>query len=489
MQYTNYLPAEQIKRLTAAQRNVLHYVLKSFIYSDCDLDQFHAIPREFFLCGLSKRYYLHLKELVQMGILEVLKNPTNGKETYYKAANGKKGQCKKYRFNPAILSGLKKIAWQSEPMSKRAYMATPAEQQKIKQSNLLKWTAKQHQAITIVATDHEAEINAIVTSEFISDRYSELVEGNKDCFHYCMDGKMSQHPLPIKTITAIAEKMGKNALFCNKSRIVYIDNETELLANKEAAIKVIYSELMSNIENGNFFLDRSETNNRLTTTFAVFPNALLHLLRFRGERIKQLDIKNSQFCILSNLIYCFNEKQTIRPILSQLKTIRQGKYFEAFKASFNQLQTTDGDLRTDAKEFLRCCKNGELYEVIAKNCAISRSEAKQAMFIICFADYRYNPAIKNVVKCLFPSIIGFIDLVKKHLKELDFATMLQEIESFICIDNVLNELKTANIPALTKHDSFCVPEPIEPIATDVVKKCLSNLLPLGFTLKIEGNER
>ena len=211
----SYLLDKQIKTslstLTAAQKNVLHYVLKSFIYSSTPLDVFKPIPQAFFLSGLSKRYSQHLKELVQIGILEVLKNPTNGKEIY---CFSKKSQPKQYRFNPSNLSGLKKIAWESEPMQKRSYMATAAEQKKQTQTALIRWTAKNLESLTIEAPDHQTEINKIVTNEFIDKKYSynEIVEGNKDCFYYCIDGEKREKPITADAIAKIAKKQGKKAM-------------------------------------------------------------------------------------------------------------------------------------------------------------------------------------------------------------------------------------------------------------------------------------
>jgi hypothetical protein len=62
---------------------------------------------------------------------------------------------------------------------------------------------------------------------------------------------------------------------------------------------------------------------------------------------------------------------------------------------------------------------------------------------------------------------------------------LQNVESSIFIDNILQTLYKRNINVLTKHDSFLVPESQVEVALEIIKEELIKFLPFGFSLKVE----
>ena len=162
---------------------------------------------------------------------------------------------------------------------------------------------------------------------------------------------------------------------------------------------------------------RNETNNRLDSNFTNMDSRLLQII-LEDNNLVQIDLANSQFAILANLL-----PETL-----------SSKDTELFKEKV---------------------KEGKFYEFIRSRLKISsRKEAKQSTFEMLFSSYKNkSPRIDKVNQAL-PELMDFIKDYKIKNGSNKFAIWLQQYESDIFIDGVLNSLHRKRIFALSKHDSI-----------------------------------
>jgi hypothetical protein len=178
----------------------------------------------------------------------------------------------------------------------------------------------------------------------------------------------------------------------------------------------------------------------------------------------------------------------LSPIIGKLE--KQKDYYSSFEKCFDLLLDVNGNLLQDVQDFIDVAADGVLYEQIALYSDLDKPQTKKAMFVVAFSSPQNNPEIKEKVKELYPNVINFIDSTKRTLPKKDkvcFAVMLQLIESYVCIDNVLMTLYKHKIKTLTRHDSFCVPRDSKEKASEIIKGELKRLLPHGFNLKTSWN--
>jgi len=466
-----------LPKLTPNEQKMLSYLLRSFFYQKTSLECFKPISSKHFLLNYGSRYWIPLKSLEEKGFIQI--------NHYYRftESENEKGSCKSYRINPNIfVKGFRLSDIQSK-QSKRT------------SNRLLLKTADNLREMVgnIQPSDVEQIVDDLVTAEYIENRYqdTELVEDGT--YFFAINGYLSKCPLPKDKILEIAKDKSLDALFCTKNRLFYIGNKAMIQAEKKAYVRASYIYMLDRFATGRQLevIDRSSTNDRLTTLFTIFPKHLLKYLKFCGQDFKQFDISNSQFCILANLIngfYDYKINGLLSPIIGKLE--KQKDYFPSFEKCFDLLLDVDGNLLQDVQNFIDVAKKGELYEQIALYSDLDEIQTKKAMFVVAFSSPQYNPEIKEKVKELYPNVINFIDSTKRALPKKDkvcFAVMLQLIESYVCIDNVLMMLYKHKIKALTRHDSFCVPRDSKEKAFHIINGELSRLLPYGFNLKTSWN--
>ena len=484
LDYQEKNKAKVLPPLAKNEQKMFNYILKYLIYQKAPLECFKGIPSETLIKGFgSGRYWQPLQSLEQKGYIQINHSycsiPTKVKERF----PNKKGFCKSYRINPNLfVKGFRFTDLQSE-QSKRT-------------SNrlLLKTADSLRQMVcNIPPSEIEKIVKNLVTDEYINDRYqdTELVEDGT--YFFAINGNLSNNPLPKDKILEIAKKNRLDAIFCIKNRLFFVGNQETIKAEKKAYVTASYIYILEKFATGKQLdvLDRSQTNNRLTTLFTIFPNDLLKHLKFCGQDFRQLDISNSQFCILANLIKGFSDhksKGLLIPIISKMQQLKD--YYPSFEKCFDLLLDVNGNLSADVQNFVKVATDGGLYEQIALSCNLTRPQTKTAMFVVAFSQPQYNPVAKEKVRELYPSVLNFVDSVKRALPKKDkvcFAVLLQLIESYVCIDNTLTAIHKHKIKVLTRHDSFCVPINSNGCYPSLIYNELTRLLPYGFNLKTSWN--
>lgn len=225
----------------------------------------------------------------------------------------------------------------------------------------------------------------------------------------------------IKTNNAIVKANEKGMSLINDNGKFIIANEIEFINKKKVSINLCYTDVIENLRMNHFWAKRNGTNNRLDTNLTNMCSLLVDDICYQNNLV-QIDLKNSQFTILSHILK-------------------------------EELNTRDFIL------FKTLSVSGKLYDHIATELGLeSKEKGKKAMFEIMFSSRKNNTIGKAKIKELFPSVVKWIDDYKKQNGDDFFSIMLQLKESFIFIDEIFNEIKSKKLFCLTKHDSFIVRE-------------------------------
>jgi hypothetical protein len=287
------------------------------------------------------------------------------------------------------------------------------------------------------------------------------------------------------------------------------------------------------IKHRNVYADRNDTNLRLDSNLTNLKGDFMSLLQIDGQRLSQVDLKNSQFRIF---VYLLEE--------AERRIMYANEDIEEIKTKFNLPETAKSEFRirlgegekiegkpvtllsilfdeycvqkvgvmrslsAEYKDFKKLVKTGKLYEHIqrlvwaetGKN--ISRKEAKGIMFTIAFSSHRYQPQEKQIMRKYFPNVIALIDGFKKAMIEqyqsaghadcsqkgnASFAILLQQAESLIFIDSILAKCHQRGIKALSKHDSIVCRQSDKHKVTKIVCKVLNELMgKASYVLDIDG---
>lgn len=252
----------------------------------------------------------------------------------------------------------------------------------------------------------------------------------------------------IKRSDAIqkAKEMKMNLIKDGKRFV--IEQPDSFISKKKEMIRIMYGEALLNLQNGNLRAKRNDTNRRLDTNFTNMCSELVDEICNQNDLI-QIDLKNSQFAILSLMLQ-------------------------------DKLNTPDFKL------FKSLTASGNLYEYIQDKLALNtRKEGKNVAFEILFSSHKNRTKNKTKLKELFPSVIEFIDNYKKENGDAMFAIKMQRKESTMFIDNIYNQLKKKKLFALTKHDSLIVKEENK---VEVIKLIEAYFEGLNFDYSIDIKE-
>ncbi|MFZ4106166.1 hypothetical protein [Flavobacterium sp.] len=280
--------------------------------------------------------------------------------------------------------------------------------------------------------------------------------GNLSIEDFQVDEQIKEHAIKlystngksfyVKTTDAIAKAKKQCKSLIKDDGRCGLAEPKNFLHNKKQSIGYSYLNSLVRLQRKDFKAERNPTNKRLDTNFTNMSSLLVDEICLQNDLV-QIDLSNSQFAILSNV----------------LKERLHSDDFEQFK---------------------ELSVSGQLYAYIQRIIGLeSVADAKNAMFEIMFSSRRNNTTSKAKLKKLFPSVIGWIDRYKKAHGDNQFSIMLQNKESEIFIDCLLIRIKKIKLFCLTKHDSLIVRRNDYPRVLDILKEEFAKI-SLEYSLKV-----
>lgn len=238
----------------------------------------------------------------------------------------------------------------------------------------------------------------------------------------------------------ILDKLNDDIQFFEFRNKYYLQDVNDFVNTKNEHIKLSYSYSFNKLYNDDFYAKRNSTNRRLDSNITNLSKVFFEndVIKWYGESLKEVDLCNSQPCILA---YAMSHPELFKT------------YFQD-----NNYILPEISLERDFFKFKDYVESGSLYEMLAKDADISRGKAKNGVFEILFSRETNNSSNKNKIKKVFPTVIKYVDDFKSQNGYKSFSVMLQKLESYLFLDYLLPVLQKNRLTVLTKHDCFICKE-------------------------------
>lgn len=206
---------------------------------------------------------------------------------------------------------------------------------------------------------------------------------------------------------------------------------------------------MNVIEADYKFFFQPHANNRVYHQISSMKRSLRKYLKWDEKRLYQIDITGSQMFLIAMM----------------------------FRSYFKQIHLPD-----DVNQYIQYCKDGQIYEVIAKEAGIeltkeNRSQfKKQMMSNVVFIDSKFmNNKLAKAFEKLFPNLYNFIKDEKAAITASKFALNLQAQEWDI-IQSIMIKAYAKGIKCVNLHDCIIFNDKKQ-------KETLMNLFEEEFIIK------
>ena len=253
----------------------------------------------------------------------------------------------------------------------------------------------------------------------------------------------------MKTSQLVSISKENNYSIIQTSQGCYLDDLEHFLNKKRLSIYLSYINSVDTLKEKRYRVKRNDTNRRLDTNLTNLYSELVDEI-CRQNNLVQIDLSNSQFCFLSELLK-------------------------------DELDTPDFMM------FQSLSYQGNLYLYVQKKLKLnSLKESKKMMFSLLFSSQKNTTTEKKKIKDLFPSVIDWVDRFKKLNGYKKFSVKLQNLESIFFIDNLLRLIKNKGIFCITKHDSLIIRQEDYNTVIELVKE-ISNQFGFGGVYKSDFN--
>ncbi len=425
--------------------------------------------------GGNRKYWIW-GYLTQIGVLEEYVYPDG---CAYKTDR----EAKRYRINPRLLDSDLKLVWY--------YVTDPPKQ--MEQGLLQERTHAILQSLTI--------INGL-SPEVIIQRHSSDIRQKAEGYQ----------PKIMPNGNLQYFRKGRKEVI--PSEVHAYQDEEHFIKYKDEELKFRYYnqlEEIANMKSSRRYPNRNTTNNRMDHELTNFPKLFYPYLRLDGETLFEIDLKNSQFCLLAgiigntDIIYTtifqglLQGPITVSDIINCITdTTFPHKLFSHFDPN--------AELPEDVIQFIGYAAGGQLYEELS--IALygnrgQRNQIKQELFKLLFGKYDQNHGkVFELFQYKFPNVIKWVNGFKRAMEQ-EFATttnpylqefkkrtgksdyragndflpiILQRIEAEIFIDRILKRLYEEGYTVLSKHDSILAKENEKDAVYAIVYEELLNIL-------------
>lgn len=396
-------------------------------------------------------------------------------------------ECKKYRINPDLLSdNLQEVYIWKSYINKKLELNSLKAIEKLKLIMPDKYTIEQ----------------------FVDDSFEEIKNDVK------LELKINYKNHTLRYDKKTVFKPGKTKPTDEEFEEIIEEKKCELAHTKAQFYKQNLKKLYSTKID---LPHRNRTNKRMDHLITSFPSRYLKFCKLDGEDIMEIDMRNAQFTLFSNLID--------NPNISILS-----KYMLYYYSNRSKIVNLSSPIvspillfmgmrdKPDVKIFINACKQGNLYEIIMRKLHLCDRDQLKKMFMgfffskIQYEDTSYSfKTFKNV----FPNIVQLVELLKLHyiavyktsddknLRTLRYTSKkektefeagndylpigLQRCESEIFIDNILPELQKQGLTVISKHDAILCKKSEQGKVLEVMTDILNRILGANnFSLKVKA---
>ena len=340
----------------------------------------------------------------------------------------------------------------------------------------------------IVITDNwyipgEKSISYKINEDFISDLNSIDID-NK------LFSKRTLNALKTQEKLKVSKEHRNNYLksfkIDYKSAKEYLDScyENKIPDHKGRVLniytKILLDHKLRQINDGQLWINRSMSNGRINSNLTTLNG---NYKQFIVGYSSSFDVVSSQPCLLNIFIDMLKYIQgNLGPTSSYLSSLLSYEYKIILKnlpkplsvKFIDELKNVKTPSESELKKYKNWCESGLMYENFAREIYEvtgdkkwrlsdkSRMLSKDIFWTILYSPNSNNNEFKLLFSKVFPSIYNFIckikSLIKMKRSHRMFPILMQGVESFIWVENILPKLDSMKIPYLFIHDSVLIKE-------------------------------
>jgi len=249
--------------------------------------------------------------------------------------------------------------------------------------------------------------------------------------------------------------------------------------------KILLEHKLLQINDGQLWINRSDSNGRINSNLTILNGDYKQFIIGYDYTI---DIKNSQPLLLSLFIDYITGLSGNLDKITKNNSDQNGVYNKylnllssyEYKIILKNLSKVDSirfieklksltlPSQNEIKKYKKLCEDGEIYEFFQREIFIktgsklNRIQVKELFIINMYSSNNVQSEYKKLFASVFPSIYNFIVKIKSLLKDKRrhriLPILLQGIESFMMIEQILPKLDNMNIKYLFIHDGIILKE-------------------------------
>lgn len=244
---------------------------------------------------------------------------------------------------------------------------------------------------------------------------------------------------------------------------------------------------LENINESRYRMSIDDFGKRLHTNLTNLPKELRKCLRYDGNILVEVDIKNCQFYFVikfvldyvkSNNPKLYNELISLDNDTDKLNLLNQSIEYE------------------DAALYIKDATSQEFYENIGENFnlkygfELTRDNIKKYMFESIFSKPESKSRIKTIFKEMYPLVYKILDDKKKNnsLETDKFKALsksLQQLESSLVLRTICKNPLLKDIPIFTIHDAILTTNENVPLVKEIIETTLYNSIHLRPNVKVK----
>ena len=305
--------------------------------------------------------------------------------------------------------------------------------------------------------DDFIEVNGEIQEDVVDviDTYKQTIDGNYATYTISID-------------KALAKAKERNLDLIMYKYHCYFDILDRFKKNRTNSFRASQFYSISTLQSEDYYGSVNDTNWRLDTNLTNLKSDFIKngFVTLNGEQLKDIDLSNSQPCLMGNLFDCLDNMLTKFPNLTN---------------AYNYPALNKQEV--DVQVFIQQSGDGKIYDYICNKTGWDRQFAKNIFIKIMFSKAGWNSCYKKRLKELFPNVISWMDEFKlKNGEHKKFAIMLQRLESEIFIKNIYPRIRKQGYVIFTKHDSIlCKVSDYDTVKNEMEK--IMNEMGLKYRLK------
>lgn len=298
-------------------------------------------------------------------------------------------------------------------------------------------------------------------------------------------------------------------LFYFKNKF-YIDDVNRFINSHIESLKYKYKHDVSKINQLPVIFKQNSKTLRVYNHLTNFPSPLLPFLTINNQTIVQVDLRNSQFLLLANLINTYIQSGS-HHLLMQFKQQRTKLYLkrlvqvlDSHKSFLSPVGVDVNDLKSgiysisDVTHFIRDVFFNDFYMVVKNDLNLGqRAIAKQVLFKILFGQSLKSDVFVKKLRDSYPVVMSIIadfkdrakfaqGLSKSKMEDLtNLPVFLQCVEAELFIDHIFKPLTEKGVPCFTRHDSIVTAKEYEDEVEQQIRDVFNQF---GFRLNTKTDD-